>query len=947
MKKKLFFKLFIFAVIGALVTVTSCKDYDDDISNLQDQIDKLATKAELTTQLTTLQSAVTAAQTAATAAQTKADQAATAAQAALDKAKAVGDAALTEAAVKALAKAEADAADAALKTEMLTELASKIAALKTELSTATDAKFTQMQTELNEKVAKIAAKAEEALGLIAGAVFDVELIPSDMGNKEINPWINNSLWFSSATEKANVFSNGIANAITFVKDKQVQTGTSFIIRVSPTNVIVTPEMISFQNSLGQTYDNVIVTNVVPYEGLLTRSTANGGGLWEVFVELGAYNKADFDAASIATTTPLTKVLYAVAVTNKDNKVISAYDINLNYLAFDPADRLWFFVNEKNVATVNNRYTDASKSLESPAAGPGTLLYPEKRWFSAPAVAITTSPANTATDVADNRSGLPVYPAVQGQPLKISLTQASTDAAVTKPTEIRGLYVTLDKDNAIESAPSELNAWKSYSYTGPNGLNTLNTVVEGTEAEIIINSTTAINDIIGFRVYAVNYDGTLVDPDGKAFYVSLGKEATNWSAANTVVTATQQSPSTPSTVLATKSALANIATTKLTGATTMEWTTYAADGTADATPAFQAYFVETNGTTAVFNTSALGTIPADFTKAKKVYTMPTVNDWLAYKDNKVYNGKLTIKNATGHVLATLDVTFKKVLPTAPEGFSVKTSQFETDGVYYSYLVPDNWTAPSATAGTMSLDQVFNFGTGTLANYETTFAASAMSGANLVSTVVTGDNTLSVAKEFVDNTTQHATKVVYNFGKISTETKDSGGTVIDYKVTVKEFPTVYSNIYNHTYSWNWATRAQLNTWASKPTTVADYTATGAGGAFVNPMPYSTEITYGDVTKIDLGWIYGVSTRDSKYNANLDAPYLKSLQVQNMKLVSNANNLDEYFEVNPSYVPGSARFTLKEKSGSTNPTADVPSTLIITAKDMYNNTVTIRLPMTVKKR
>ena len=69
--------------------------------------------------------------------------------------------------------------------------------------------------------------------------------------------------------------------------------------------------------------------------------------------------------------------------------------------------------------------------------------------------------------------------------------------------------------------------------------------------------------------------------------------------------------------------------------------------------------------------------------------------------------------------------------------------------------------------------------------------------------------------------------------------------------------------------------------------------------------------------------------------------------MKLVSNANNLDEYFEVAPPYVVGSATFTLQEKSGSTNPTADVPSTLIITAKDMYNNTVTIRLPMTVKKR
>lgn len=41
-------------------------------------------------------------------------------------------------------------------------------------------------------------------------------------------------------------------------------------------------------------------------------------------------------------------------------------------------------------------------------------------------------------------------------------------------------------------------------------------------EITINGDNIIDDIIGFRVYAVNYDGTLVDPDGKAFYVKLGK-----------------------------------------------------------------------------------------------------------------------------------------------------------------------------------------------------------------------------------------------------------------------------------------------------------------------------------------------------------------------------------------------------------------------------------------
>ena len=83
-----------------------------------------------------------------------------------------------------------------------------------------------------------------------------------------------------------------------------------------------------------------------------------------------------------------------------------------------------------------------------------------------------------------------------------------------------MYVTFDKKaNAVESAPSEWNAWNSYKYEG------LNTVVEGTTATIKISPNEdqeIINDFIGFRVYAVNLDGTLVDPDGRAFYVKLGE-----------------------------------------------------------------------------------------------------------------------------------------------------------------------------------------------------------------------------------------------------------------------------------------------------------------------------------------------------------------------------------------------------------------------------------------
>lgn len=98
-----------------------------------------------------------------------------------------------------------------------------------------------------------------------------------------------------------------------------------------------------------------------------------------------------------------------------------------------------------------------------------------------------------------------------------------------------MYVTFDKKaNAVESAPSEWNAWNSYKYEG------LNTVVEGTTATIKISPNEdqeIINDFIGFRVYAVNLDGTLVDPDGRAFYVKLGEAGVEIPSIETKVIAT--------------------------------------------------------------------------------------------------------------------------------------------------------------------------------------------------------------------------------------------------------------------------------------------------------------------------------------------------------------------------------------------------------------------------
>ena len=80
-------KKFLSAILfGALMvtstgTFVSCKDYDDDIKNLQEQIDKKAALTDLTTQVSAMQAALDAAKTSATDALAKAEEAKKAAEA--------------------------------------------------------------------------------------------------------------------------------------------------------------------------------------------------------------------------------------------------------------------------------------------------------------------------------------------------------------------------------------------------------------------------------------------------------------------------------------------------------------------------------------------------------------------------------------------------------------------------------------------------------------------------------------------------------------------------------------------------------------------------------------------------------------------------------------------------------------------------------------------------
>ena len=137
-KKYLSVVLFGALIASSAGTFTSCKDYDDDIKGLQEQIDKSgSTITDLQTQLTTLKAAADAAQATADAAKTAAAEAKTAA----DAAKAAGDQAKADAATALAAAKAAEAAAAQAKADAIEEATKQVEALRNSMQAAIDKKL--------------------------------------------------------------------------------------------------------------------------------------------------------------------------------------------------------------------------------------------------------------------------------------------------------------------------------------------------------------------------------------------------------------------------------------------------------------------------------------------------------------------------------------------------------------------------------------------------------------------------------------------------------------------------------------------------------------------------------------------------------------------------------------------------------------------------------------
>ena len=282
--------------------------------------------------------------------------------------------------------------------------------------------------------------------------------------------------------------------------------------------------------------------------------------------------------------------------------------------------------------------------------------------------------------------------------------------------------------------------------------------------------------------------------------------------------------------------------------------------------------------------------------------------------------------------------KNIPTTVPSGFTFKDKQL-IDGIYNCYLEATDWTAGDATLadGEMTVANFIHFGTGTGANYELTFATSAPDADEdgvLNNVTANGAGKIEVTRAFVDNKTEHASKIVYNYGKISSEAKNDAGAIVDYKVLGAEFKTVWCCFYkSDVHTWGWATRAQLG---------SPYTVKDADGNYTTALPYNTTLEYASNEGSHIAYVFGQNAIDGEFTKALNNVYLNSLKVKSAKLISDATEKEDYFSVSTDL-----SFTAIKTDLGSNPKADVPSTLIITCEDYYGHEIVIKLAMTVKPR
>lgn len=777
MKRKYFSALLMGALtIASVSTFTSCKDYDDDIDNLQSQIDKAGLQSDIDALKTQLQDAASTASAAKTTAESALAKANAAAKAAKDAQK-QADQAVKDAA------AAATTANAAAKQADFEKALERIGNLETSRVTADklDEKLTQLKEELlgadgdKETIGSLTVKVNAYKGAVEelySAVTSVELVETYSG---VNGFTSNWNTTNGITPLTVEMLHGLISddskfgdengndakpIVEYVKGKDidVKDDASIVVRVNPVNADLTKgAKIILLNSKGESLEDIVkVGTPSKFDKLITTRAAATvkTGLWKLPLSVaeGVSEENFKKAVTVKDENGNEKaILYAVAINNTvdskaeaaaDRYVVSTYDVNPTYNKFVPSNDFTFKVGGKDVSEIHNRWTGYEIVGEN--SNFSSDKNPELAWANDAAAEPVlegekknVENANYRSHRSDVRYWNSLLQVEVGKPFSI------TDLKTSDNTAADYYYVVLDKDNAIESGVSELNAWKNYE------IDNLNKVVPASENLTLTIQTEAANhDIIGFRVYAVNKDGKLLDPDGKAFYVVVGENYTsgivgNLDAVNKITEKKDFSP--------------------VDGVSYGPWELVADNNACPLSekPVFAAVYYDKDGN--------------ETTNMSEVTKIAfKVNNPALIADGATVSLKSTLRKYTDnnfYEVGTVTATYTKVLPKAfPADITFRPAQETGKGTGYfiAYMTPENgYTVTNKSVyGSVDLNNVF-YNLDDNVSFE---IADAAKDANDKLTSVRADKANNfvakvAAKDFINSTTKHAVTAKYNYGEIS--------------------------------------------------------------------------------------------------------------------------------------------------------------------------------------
>lgn len=972
MKRKYFSALLMGALtIASVSTFTSCKDYDDDIDNLQSQIDKAGLQSDidaLKTQLQDAASTASAAKTTAESALGKADdvkktikaveavanKAATDVTTAIDNAanaqKTAGDAAKAakaaqDQAYQAVKDAAAAAitADAAAKQADFVKALERIGNLETSRVTADqlDEKLNQLKEELlgadgdKETIGSLTVKVNAYKGAVDelySAVTSVELVETYSGVNGLTcnwnyatggmtplPLTVDMLHglISDDSKFGDENGNDAKPIVEYVKGKDidVKDDASIVVRVNPVNADLTKgAKIILLNSKGESLEDIVkVGNPSKFDKLITTRAAAtvNTGLWKLPISVAeGISEEDFKKAVTVKDENGTEkaILYAVAINNTvdskaeaaaDRYVVSTYDVKPTYNKFVPSNDFTFKVGGKDVSDIHNRWNG------NVIAGENSNFHsdknPELAWANDAAAEPVlegekknVENANWNSHRADIRYWNSLLQVEVGKSFSITDLKTSDNKAADY------YYVVLDKDNAIESGVSELNAWKSYTIEG------LNEVRPASENLTLTIKTEAANhDIIGFRVYAVNKDGKLLDPDGKAFYVVVGENYTsgilgNLDAVNKITEKKDFSP--------------------VEGVDYGPWVPVDDDNAypLGVKPVFTPVYYDKDGNET--------TNMAEVTKiAFKVSDPGLIAD-----DAKV-SLKSTLKKFTDnnyYEVGTVTATYTKVLPKAfPADITFRPAQETGKGTGYfiAYMKPEKgYTVTNKSVyGSVDLHNVF-YNLDNNVSFEIADAAKDADD-KLISVKADKANNFVAkvaAKDFINSTTKHAVTAKYNYGPISLlkNAKTGRWEKIDHTVDYGKSLSVTFACWHSASSYSWTKQPSLQ-WKATANEIKT-----------------------DIKDIAVKNTYNNDFFGGNFEQLLTNKYLE-VKAGSAHLTYEGQ-VDPYFTVEVDATSGQFIFTQTGIQAENAPTVDHPENLEFIVVDAYGHEVPQSFKVTIKR-